>query len=535
VPIPPRSNSDGVLRVSVTRDGVPLPGSASVVSVTVSRAINEIPSARLVIQDGDPATGAWTLADGATFEPGAVIAIQAGYGGREDVIFEGVVVGLGARADDAGSCRLVVECRDRAVHMTLAPRSAGYADVKDSDVIGRLVEAHGLGVRVDATPTVHAALAQAGCSDWDFLVARAERNGLLAIVQDGVVDVGAPRVAGEASLSVTWGVDLLEFEADIDARTQVARVEAVAWNPDDQALVREGPALPVSLNAQGNLSAGQLAEALGGETLTLAVPWSSESALADLIRAQQVRAGLSRIHGRVKFQGSAKARVGELIALQGVGARFSGDAFVSGLEHEIAQGQWTTEATFGLPPAPAAGIGALAGVDGLQIGVVTDLQDPDGAHRIRVTIPLLDPNAEVWARLSQAPAGAFVMPEVGDEVVLGFFGDDAASPVILGSLYSSARPAPDASGNDVTALVARVAITDDGQAVTVSTPGNNRVVLSDRDGSVRLEDQHGNAVHLGARGITLCSPGDIKITADGALSLEAAGVTTVKGGLVTIN
>lgn len=541
MPIPPQADSDGLVRVSVTSGGALLAASAKLISVTVSRAINEIPSARLIIEDGGPATAAWALADGPAFEPGAAVAIRAGYGDRDELIFDGVVVGVGARVDGAGSCRLVVECRDRAVRMTLGPRGAGYVDAKDSEIIGRLVEAHGLEVRVDATPTVHEALTQVGCSDWDFLVARAERNGLLATVHDGVVDVGAPRVAGEASLSVTWGVDLLEFQGDIDARTQVARVEAVAWDPDDQALVREGPALPMFLNTQGNLGSDQLAEALGGETLTLKVSSPSAAALADLTRARQVRAGLSRIHGRVKFQGSAKARVGELIALQGVGARFSGDAFVSGLEHEIAGGQWTTEATFGLPPAPAVGVGALPGVDGLQIGVVTDLQDPDGAHRVRVRIPLLDPHAEVWARLSQASvrSGALVAPEIGDEVVLGFFGGDPAFPIILGSLYSSARPAPHAAEDGVTVLAtrgaARIELADDGQVVTVTTHGNNRVVLSDRDGSVRLEDQHGAVVRLGAGGISLDSPGDIRIAAEGALSLQATGVTTVKGGLVTIN
>ena len=49
----------------------------------------------------------------------------------------------------------------------------------------------------------------------------------------------------------------------------------------------------------------------------------------------------------------------------------------------------------------------------------------------------------VWARMAHVYAtedcGFVFYPEVGDEVVLGFFDDDPTYPVILGSLYSSKR------------------------------------------------------------------------------------------------
>ena len=52
-------------------------------------------------------------------------------------------------------------------------------------------------------------------------------------------------------------------------------------------------------------------------------------------------------------------------------------------------------------------------------------EDPDSQFRILVSVPLFDPNGEgIWARLtnfySTNGAGIFFLPEVGDEVVLGF-------------------------------------------------------------------------------------------------------------------
>ena len=56
--------------------------------------------------------------------------------------------------------------------------------------------------------------------------------------------------------------------------------------------------------------------------------------------------------GRIAFQGSGLAHPGASISLAGVGARLSGDVFVTAVEHEIADGDWITRAEFG--PAPRA-------------------------------------------------------------------------------------------------------------------------------------------------------------------------------------
>lgn len=96
--------------------------------------------------------------------------------------------------------------------------------------------------------------------------------------------------------------------------------------------------------------------------------------------------------------------------------------------------------------APSAG-GLLPGVSGLQIGVVVSNEDPDGEHRVRVRMPLVN-NAEdgTWARVAVLDAGDqrgfFFRPEVGDEVVLGFLNSDPRQAVIPGMLHSSAKPAP---------------------------------------------------------------------------------------------
>ena len=381
------------------------------------------------------------------------------------------------------------------------------------------------------------------------MLARAEANGLLVIATDGEIAVKAPNVSAAPALEVTYGDDVIEFEAEMDARRQYASVEAVAWDPKTQAVVRGAAAQPAALNAQGDISSATLAQVVGLPTYVLqtATPLDSAS-LGGWAKAQQVKAGLARIRGKVKFQGSAKAKVGELIEIKGVGKRYAGKLFVGGLWHEIADGNWLTEAEFGLPPdwftaradvvAPPAA-GWLPGAEGLQVGVVMKLDgDPLGEQRIQVSVPVLEAaTAGVWARLAQYYAsntfGAFYLPEIGDEVVLGYFNNDPSHPVILGSLYSSKHAPAYAieAPNNTKALVTRskikIEINDEDKVITITTPANNKVVLSDKDKSIVLQDQTNNKVTLDTGGITLDSPKDIKIIAKGSMTLDAVGKVSI--------
>jgi Rhs element Vgr protein len=549
MPVSPRINAQALVSLSVFSNGQALADTVRIVSVRVTRAVNAIPSARLVMLDGDPATGQWPLADAPTFAPGALILIKAGYAGADTVetLFEGIVVKLGLRVGAEAAGELVIDCQDRAVTMTVGPKSANYIGLTDDAIITKLASAHGLTVSVDPTTPTSDARVQYYCTDWDFLVSRAEAHGLLAIATDGNLSVKAPAVAGEAALEVTWGEDLSDFEAEIDARGQFAEVKATSWDPSTQAL-ESATSGPADLNPQGNLSSARLAEVMGLDSFTLQTAARLETeALGGWARARQVKAGLARIRGRMTFQGSALARVGGLISLKGVGARFEGSVFVAGLTHRIEAGSWTTQAEFGVPdgsaarPEPAAPIlGGLSGVQGLQVGVVVKLDgDPAGEQRIQVSAPVLNAETpEVWARLIQPFAsqgfGAFCIPEIGDEVALGYFDNDPSNPVILGGLYSRPRapPYPVTADNNLKGFVTRsrtrIEIDDAAKALTISTPGGNRVVISDQDQSTRLADQNGNVVTLGPEGILLNSPKDITLTADGSISLNATGAISVK-------
>jgi Rhs element Vgr protein len=544
----PAYHGGGPVRLTLYSNGAKLGESVQVVSVTVNRAINRIPYAKLVLLDGDMPGKDFPVSDSADFQPGAEIRISAGYGQREETLFEGLVVRHGIKISGNNEARLLVECRDKACKLTVGRKNANYVDAKDSDIIARLIDDAGLSSDVAASATQYTELVQYYATDWDFLLARAEANGFLVVVEDGKLTVRPPDTSAAPELQVTYGQDIHEFHADVDAMTQLATVKGVSWDLKSQAVVvgQEGPQ---RLNAQGDLDAATLAKVIGLDSYRLqtAAPLE-QAALKDWAKARQIKAGLSRIQGRMKFQGSAKAKVGKLIALEGVGKRFNGKVYVSAVQHAIADGDWVTEVEFGMRPdwfaerrdlvAPPAS-GLTPGVEGLQIGVVKKLDaDPEGQHKVQVSVPVMQAESEgVWARLSRFYAsdgiGAFFIPEIGDEVVLGYFNNDPANPVILGSLYSSKRKPPYdlTAENNIKALVTRsllkLEFDEDKKVITLLTPANNTIVLSDDGKSILIQDQNNNKILLDPGGITLDSPKDIKISAKGTISIDAVGQISV--------
>lgn len=544
MPISPLKNSGGVLQVVVSSEGTAVATSIQIISIEIKTEVNRITTATITLEDGDMPNAEFPLSDSATFKPGSAITVKAGYDDADSQIFSGIVIRHSVKISGDNDARLIIECRDKALGMTVGRKNANYIDKKDSDIITQLIGNYGLTADVTATTYQHKELVQFYCSDWDFMLARAEANGMVVMLDAGKVTVKAPDTSTEPALSVTYGVDMIDFSADMDARAQYQSVQSTAWDLATLAISQQQATLE-DFTSQGNTTAATLAQVLGLSSFNLqsSAPLGTES-LTAWSKAQQLKSALARIRGYVSFQGSALAKIGELLELKAVGERFNGKVFISGVSHQLRDGDWTTTVDFGMSPswfteandvvAPLAA-GITAGANGLYIGVVKKLDaDPDAQYKIQVSIPVLQAETDgFWARLGQFYAsnsfGAFFIPEIGDEVILGFFNDDPSHPVILGSLYSSKNKPPYelTAENNTKAIVTRskmkLTFDDDKKIITLVTPGANTIVISDDGKSILIQDQNNNKVELNSSGITLDSPKDISITAKGKISLDATG------------
>ncbi len=528
--------------------GAQISGEYQIQSVVVSRSVNRVASADILVFDGDPATEDFTVSNATDFVPGAEVEIFAGYHGEEEKIFSGIIVRHGLRVYQNKPSVLRVECRDAAVKLTVGRKSAYFYDVADSDVIEEMVGNAGLGKDVEATNVSHAHMVQFFSTDWDFILTRAEANGKLVMTNDGTLVVAAPDASKEPSLSLTYGGNILDFEAVADARDQFAGVHSFSWDAANQEMF-DIEAGSLSSVTPGNLTHDNLASVIGLEALHLKHAGQiRDSELQAWADAQKQKSDFSKVRGRVRLQGVSNIQPGDVIDLGGVGDRFTGKALVAGVRHEITTRNWETDISFGLDPEwfgrsaerivePKAN-GLLPGVSGLQIGLVTALEgDPDGEDRIQIRIPLIDPLEEgVWARMATLDAGenrgSFFRPEIGDEVVLGFLNDDPRNPVVLGMMNSSAKPAPLQATDDnhekgiITRSAMKLLFNDEKKTVTIETPNGNTVHLSDEDGAISVKDENGNTLVMNAEGIAIESAADVSIKASGDVKIEGTNITS---------
>ncbi len=527
-------------------EGEELPRQYHVLSITVTKTVNRISRAKLILLDGDPSVEDFEASSADLFVPGRKVEILAGYHSEESRIFTGLIVRHGIRIRRGKPSTLTLECKHEALKMSLERKNACYHDVTDSDVFDTILGNYGIGGEIETTEVKHKELVQYYCTDWDFIVSRAEVNGMLVYTNDDKVAIKRPDFSGEADLSLLYGATILELDAEMDAAGQVQEVEGRAWDMANQEVLSAEGEEP-GITEQGNVDSRTLAEAVGAESRRLQHAGRlSEEELRAWSSAGLLRSRMSKILGRVRFTGLAGVEPGGLLDLGGLGERFNGKAFVSGVRHEIGDGAWTTDAQLGLsqdwfieshkvgsPPAS----GLLPAVSGLQTGIVTQIQDdPDGEERVRVRLPIVDGNDDgIWSRVATLDAGdnrgAFFRPEIGDEVVLGFLNDDPRNPVILGMLNSSARPAPLTASDEnhekgfVSRSGIRLIFNDDDESITIETPAGKTFTMDDKAGSVVIEDDHGNRIEMGPGGITVSSDKDIAIKAGGNIDIEGTNST----------
>lgn len=536
----PNDSKHDVSTYKIVIDGTELDPSYQLLSLSVSKELNHVSSATMIFRDGDAAMQTFELSNKEDFIPGKKIEISIGRDTVNTSVFKGIIVKHSIKVKANGNSQLQVECMDAAVKMTIGRYSKYFENVKDSDVFDDLITKYSLTSDPETTSFNHKELVQHHISDWDFMLLRAEANGMLVNVDDGAIRIAKPKIQTEV-LQVNYGSSVLEFEAEIDARNQFKSIQAQSWDYSNQQLFK-ADTYSSSFAEQGNLDAESLAEAVSPDEYEMHHSGHKlEQELQDWVDGTMLRSRLAKIRGRAKFAGFAGIKPGDTVLLSGVGDRFNGKTYVTAVRQDVGEGTWNTHIQFGLDPgkysfkhndindAPSAGL--AGGIRGLQIGIVVQLQsDPDGEYRIRVRIPVIDNSDQgIWTRIATLDAGddrgAFFMPEIGDEVIVGFINNDPNDPVVLGMLHSSNKPAPitpqDANNEKgfTTRSKMHLSFNDDTKTIVIDTPAGNSITIDEQSMKIEIKDQNGNSVKMETSGITLESPANIDIKAGAVLTL----------------
>jgi uncharacterized protein involved in type VI secretion and phage assembly len=188
---------------------------------------------------------------------------------------------------------------------------------------------------------------------------------------------------------------------------------------------------------------------------------------------------------------------------------------------------------------------------GVYPALVSDVRDPDGLGRVKVTLPW-SPDAsgdryEAWARVATLMAGGnrgtWFIPDIDDEVLVAFEHGDPRWPHVVGGLWNG-RDAPpesmDGGGKNALKVIrsrngVKITLddTDGRERLVIETPGGQKVTLADGPSSIELADANGNVVRMEASGITLSTGTKLTIQA-GTVEISSATVT-VNAGMSQFN
>ncbi|WP_296824757.1 phage baseplate assembly protein V [Sulfurovum sp.] len=191
-------------------------------------------------------------------------------------------------------------------------------------------------------------------------------------------------------------------------------------------------------------------------------------------------------------------------------------------------------------------------LNGISSAIVTNNKDPDGLGRIKIRYVWDQDNYETtWARVMSFMAGdhrgGFFLPEVGDEVLVGFIEGIFEFPVILGAVWNGKDipPAKNENGkNDIKKIRTRSGheiIFDDHESnakLEIKSKSGHKISLNDAAGGEKMsiEDKNGNRIEIDAVSNTITLKSSIKLSLEAnMIDIKADGILTLQGGLVKIN
>lgn len=496
----------------------------------------------------------WKWTDDARISVGKAIKVLVKVGSADVELVDGEVTSIELDVGkDVSNAMLIVRGYDKSHRLHRGSKTRAFVQQTDSQIAQSVIGEAGLSAQATSTSVTHEHVFQANLSDWDFLNERAHRNGFVLRFADGKVKFEKPEAISGATVSLDMGSTLIEFRPRFAATPQVNSVEVRGWDPNTKRFANATATNPSWSPTASNLSSGRAAAQQGFSSAAKLV--LTEQGTAVVGQAQALAgATLNAISsadltGDGVCWGNPTVKPGAKLNITGLGTRFSGTYFVTSARHSYTpEDGYLTEFTIG--GMDSGTLAALLLADPrknhraaitrtpwqLAVGIVTNNADSEQGARVKVKFPWLSDDLESnWAPVVSPMAGAgrglIILPEVNDEVVVGFLDGDFNAPYVLGSVWNGKDKAPLATDKLVQngEVVQRQFKTRAGHTFTFDDSSSGaKIELIDKTGSNKI------IIDSQSKKIEIISGGDINITATGKISVDAKSEAKVSAPNVSV-
>jgi phage protein D len=368
-------------------------------------------------------------------------------------LFDGEITALEPNFGPEG-IRLVASGYDRSHRLQRGRKTRTFQKMTTSNIVQKLAGDAGLTARTEAIAVQHEFVQQNNETDWEFLRRLASMHDCEALVDGRSLVLRKTPTTAPQPLELEYGentsngaaVRLQSFYPRATAAQQVKEVSVRSWDPKGKKAIEAKSAVPKGGTSIG-INRDQAIKDFGTSVLTVAdAPVSSQEEAQAL--AESLASYLDAFVGAFgTCEGNPRVRAGTTLKIKGLGPEFSGKYRCSATTHVYGGGYTTSFEVLGRSPRDLLDLASPARRntwgDSLVVGIVTNNRnDPNDLARVRVKYPALDgsTNEGAWARVIGIGAGKergqMMLPQVDDEVLIGFEGGDPHKPYVLGALWN---------------------------------------------------------------------------------------------------
>jgi uncharacterized protein involved in type VI secretion and phage assembly len=496
----------------------------------------------------------------------------------ESTLIKGEITAIEAQFNSESQAPIIIRGYDISHRLHRGRYNRSFQNKTDADIVKEVITGAGITAgTIDTTSGPHGFgdpvgyVFQENQTNMEFLRERAARNGFELFVQDGKLNFRKP--SAKTTLDLAWLKDITSFHVRISSAEQISSVEVRGWDyQNKKAIVSTKTAQTaqvVTSTDQGKGTATSTKFSGSPKMIVVDKPVSSSSEADAIAQALFNELSGEFVQADAIALGNPDIRPGKLIKLKDMG-KYSGSYYVTETRH-IFQGRvYSTELSVrglrgddlfaAVNPQPRLQPGQT-----LMVGIVTHNSDPKKWGRVRVKLPTLtEEHSTDWARVVSIGAGKErgfdCLPEIDDEVLVGFEHGDIHRPFVIGGLWNGKDAPPtkvedsvaggrvrlrtfktrlghilqfveedkDSSKKGIylkTVSGHQLDMNDTDKAITIKSQGKNQVLIDDTNKKIEIKTSGGQKCVLddNSRKITMNATGEIELNANQKITLKVGG------------
>ncbi|HEY3039048.1 MAG TPA: phage baseplate assembly protein V [Pyrinomonadaceae bacterium] len=451
-----------------------------------------------------------------TVSPGAKMRVSVP--GFEEPLFDGEVTAIEYVYEPSHGREIRVRGYDALHRLRKRQPVRAHVQLTLADLIKEIVADLNIDVDAQQAGPLWQRLVQFRQSDFEMISEIAERCGLYFTLRNNTLHVLTLEGLGE-EVPLKLGETLLEVRIEVNGDAACRSVSTTGWDPlrveQHEGMANEarnGRGIGVEVEPGEVGGTGErtiIDETLGDDLQAEAI---AQARLDSCVAREVILRGVA--------EGDPKLRPGTPIKIENVASPLAGRYVVTSVDHTFDSVRGFVSTISTAPPASRE----LTRSPVAALGIVTQVDDPEGYGRVRVKLPTYRDIETDWMGVVTPGAGLgkglLALPDVEDTVLVLLPSGDPANGVVLGGLYGMLTREEWDWGVDERAV----------KRYTLRTPGGQRVRLDDSKKSIRLENSDGSYIEMTPESVMLHAQRDLQIEAPGQnLVIKANKVDFQKG------